>query len=148
MLVHIPPFNGSIFNTALAPWITAFNVITAGTNIFATGLIAWNIWYINHQVSDMLGVTKLSPVILIVVESGAIYAASVSAAQYLSPAANLTIWPVASAHRFVRVRQQRTVYRARCGTSVPIPDSLPQADCFPGHPDNREQCYDNHATAF
>lgn len=37
MLVHIPPFNGSIFNTALAPWITSFNVITAGTNIIATG---------------------------------------------------------------------------------------------------------------
>ena len=94
MLVHIPPFNGSIFNTALAPWITSFNVITAATNIIATGkhveqkqkmishplhdvvLIAWNIWYVNHQVSG-LGGSKLSPIILIVVESGAIYAFSV-----------------------------------------------------------------------
>ncbi len=37
MLVHIPPFKGSIFNTALAPYITSFNVITAATNILATG---------------------------------------------------------------------------------------------------------------
>jgi hypothetical protein len=73
-LVHIPPFNGSIFDTALAPWITSFNVITAATNIFATGLIAWNIWYVNHQVSNLVGAQKLWPVILIVVESGAVYA--------------------------------------------------------------------------
>lgn len=96
MLVHIPPFNGSIFNTALAPWITSFNVITAGTNIIATGknrgqfaiecstntcavgLIAYSIWHVNHQVSDLIGGNRLSPVIVIVIESGAIYAFSVS----------------------------------------------------------------------
>ncbi|PSS11022.1 hypothetical protein PHLCEN_2v3318 [Hermanssonia centrifuga] len=73
-LVHIPPFSGSIFDTALAPYITAFNVITAATNIIATVLIAWNIWYINRQVSQLIGKNRLSPVVLIVVESGAIYA--------------------------------------------------------------------------
>ncbi|KAJ3537443.1 hypothetical protein NM688_g6687 [Phlebia brevispora] len=76
MLVHIPPFQGSIFNSALAPWITSFNIITAGTNICATAFIAWNIWYVNHRVSDLVGESKLSPVVLIVIESGAIYAFS------------------------------------------------------------------------
>ncbi|KAF7796496.1 hypothetical protein EIP86_007674 [Pleurotus ostreatoroseus] len=74
MLVHIPPFKGSIFNTALAPYITSFNIVTAATNIFATAIIAWNIWYVNHRVSGLLGDSKLWPVVLIVVESGAVYA--------------------------------------------------------------------------
>ncbi|THG98801.1 hypothetical protein EW026_g3445 [Hermanssonia centrifuga] len=73
-LVHIPPFSGSIFNTALAPYITAFGIITATTNILATVLIAWNIWYINRQVSQLIGKNRYSPIVVIVVESGAIYA--------------------------------------------------------------------------
>jgi len=74
VLAHMQP--GSIFSSALAPWITSFNVITAATNIIATALIAFRIWQIQKPVSILSRRHSLNPVISIIVESGAIYAAS------------------------------------------------------------------------
>ncbi len=45
--------------------------------VVASAIIAWNIWYVNHHVSGLLGESKLWPVVLIVVESGAVYAFAV-----------------------------------------------------------------------
>lgn len=73
MLVHSPNFHGSIFNSRIAPWITSFNVITAATNILATILIAYTIWRLNRIVTQVFEGHSLSPVMLIIIESGAIY---------------------------------------------------------------------------
>ncbi|KIP06649.1 hypothetical protein PHLGIDRAFT_118788 [Phlebiopsis gigantea 11061_1 CR5-6] len=74
MLVHSPPIQGSIFNSSIAPWISSFNVITAATNILATSLIAYSIWRVDKIVSRASPTTMLSPVMLLIIESGAVYA--------------------------------------------------------------------------
>ncbi|KAF8582151.1 hypothetical protein K439DRAFT_1618457 [Ramaria rubella] len=78
MLVHTPPSARSIFATSLAPWVTSFNILTVATNIIATALIAGRIWIVSSRVHNLTHrrSTALYPVVEIIVESGAIYAAS------------------------------------------------------------------------
>lgn len=62
----------NIFVEQLTHWITAFFSTTFATNVICTGLIAYRIWLIN---SSRLGFRhrKFTPVLLVIVESGAVY---------------------------------------------------------------------------
>jgi len=65
--------SGSIFKITLGHWIVSYFSITIALNVLCTALIAWKIWSINHQ-SARAG--DLNSVIVIIVESGAIYSAT------------------------------------------------------------------------
>ncbi|KAJ7360996.1 hypothetical protein DFH08DRAFT_951622 [Mycena albidolilacea] len=68
-----------IFVTQLQHWILSFFSVTLATNIICTGLVAYRLWDINRQVKDF-GLNHLeaviNPIILLVIESGAIYSAT------------------------------------------------------------------------
>ncbi|EPQ57623.1 hypothetical protein GLOTRDRAFT_25217, partial [Gloeophyllum trabeum ATCC 11539] len=64
-----------IFAAQLNQWITAFFVLTLSTNIICTALVAFRIWHIN-KLSLRVGADNLTPVLLVVVESGMIYSAT------------------------------------------------------------------------
>ncbi|TFK53916.1 hypothetical protein OE88DRAFT_1131761 [Heliocybe sulcata] len=64
-----------IFAAQLNQWITAFFVLTLSTNIICTALVAFRIWHIN-KLSIRVGAGNLTPVLLVVVESGMIYSAT------------------------------------------------------------------------
>jgi len=76
-LAHMPR-DGSVYASDLSAWITSFNVLSAATNVLASALIAHRIWSINRRLGSFshTGKTGIHPVIVIVVESGAVYAAS------------------------------------------------------------------------
>jgi len=65
--------SGSIFKITLGHWIVSYFSITIALNVICTSLIAWKIWSINHR-SARAG--DLNSVIIIIVESGAIYSAT------------------------------------------------------------------------
>ncbi|KAJ7838724.1 hypothetical protein B0H14DRAFT_2361492, partial [Mycena olivaceomarginata] len=71
-----------IFVTQLQHWILSFFSVTLATNIICyrwVGLVAFRLWDINRQVRDF-GLNHLeaviNPIILLVIESGAIYSAT------------------------------------------------------------------------
>ena len=45
MEAHSPPIERSIFTYSVAPWITAFNVITVATNVLATRTFQYSLLY-------------------------------------------------------------------------------------------------------
>jgi len=61
-----------IFETECGRWITSSFVLQLFTNIYCAGLIAFRIWSINRSLKS-IGQTDLTPVIMIVVESAALY---------------------------------------------------------------------------
>jgi len=63
------PGGGFVVNTR---WIVSFIAMTLTTNIFCTSLIAVKIWKINSFSSQFVG-HSLTPVMLMVIESGSIY---------------------------------------------------------------------------
>jgi len=67
-----------IFVVELQNWILSFFSMTLATNIICTGLVAYRIWYINRQ-SISFSEHSLRPIMLLVIESGAIYSATLTA---------------------------------------------------------------------
>ncbi|CAL1707855.1 unnamed protein product [Somion occarium] len=67
--------HAEIFAAELKQWITSFFTLTLSTNVICTGLLAFKIWRVN-KLSTRVGATNLMPVLLVVVESGAIYSAT------------------------------------------------------------------------
>ncbi|KZT60431.1 hypothetical protein CALCODRAFT_429348 [Calocera cornea HHB12733] len=65
----------SIFATALHDWIAAVISLTLAQNIIVTSLIVFRIWKVNMTTTSSAGGT-LGPIVSIICESGAIYAAS------------------------------------------------------------------------
>ncbi|KIP05679.1 hypothetical protein PHLGIDRAFT_119583, partial [Phlebiopsis gigantea 11061_1 CR5-6] len=68
----------------LAPFLTAFLVLTLATNVLTTGLIVWRIWRIDRQTAALAARparrrSRLANVVRILVESGALYTALVLA---------------------------------------------------------------------
>ncbi|KAF8896594.1 hypothetical protein BD779DRAFT_1668355 [Infundibulicybe gibba] len=61
-----------IFVPQLKKWIISFFSLTLVTNIICTSLIAFRIWYVNHQCTAFSS-RSLRPVLRLVIESGAIY---------------------------------------------------------------------------
>jgi len=64
--------NTSVF--AITNWITSLFSLSLSTNIICTSLVAFRIWSTHRRVKDY-GATNLWPVMIIVIESGAIYSA-------------------------------------------------------------------------
>ncbi|KAF9458795.1 hypothetical protein BDZ94DRAFT_1325225 [Collybia nuda] len=64
-----------IFVIELKQWIVSFFSMTLATNIICTGLVAFRIWHINRQ-NVSFSNNSLRPVMLLVIESGAIYSAT------------------------------------------------------------------------
>jgi len=60
-------------------WITSFFVITLFTNLTATSLIAGKIWISERRTSGFMKSHTLSPILIIVIESGAAYSISLIA---------------------------------------------------------------------
>jgi len=65
-----------VFAGSLTGWITSFFTLTLTTNIVCTSLIAIRIWYTTRKVSRFSGQQTLMPVVIVVLESGAIYSIS------------------------------------------------------------------------
>ncbi|KZT64357.1 hypothetical protein DAEQUDRAFT_37878 [Daedalea quercina L-15889] len=67
-----------IFVNELQHWITAFFALTLATNIICTSLVAVRIWWINRSIMTFLG-HSYYPIIFLVLESGAVYSATLTA---------------------------------------------------------------------
>ncbi|KAE9411407.1 hypothetical protein BT96DRAFT_961316 [Gymnopus androsaceus JB14] len=67
--------DAEIFATQLQDWIVSFFSLTLSTNIICTALVAYRIWYINRAVMNFTQ-NNWNPVVLLVIESGAIYSAT------------------------------------------------------------------------
>ncbi|KAF9478003.1 hypothetical protein BDN70DRAFT_880537 [Pholiota conissans] len=66
-----------IFVVELSQWIVSFFSMTLATNIICTALVAYRIWYINIRSVSFSG-KSLRPIMLLVIESGAIYSATLT----------------------------------------------------------------------
>ncbi|KAJ7668658.1 hypothetical protein DFH06DRAFT_1182191 [Mycena polygramma] len=64
-----------IFVVQLQQWIVSFFSLTLATNIICTSLVAYRLWSINRQIEEFVN-NRFNPIILLVVESGAIYSAT------------------------------------------------------------------------
>ncbi|KAE9411495.1 hypothetical protein BT96DRAFT_983229 [Gymnopus androsaceus JB14] len=64
--------DAEVFALQLQDWIVSFFSLTLSTNIICTALVAYRIWYVNRSVISFSN-HSWSPVMLLVVESGAIY---------------------------------------------------------------------------
>ncbi|KAJ8507793.1 hypothetical protein ONZ45_g9872 [Pleurotus djamor] len=76
-MAHVVP-KADIFVIQLQHWILTFFSMTLATNIVCTSLVAFRIWYINRQNEFFQG-GSLKPILLLVVESGAVYSATLLA---------------------------------------------------------------------
>ncbi|KAL5492766.1 hypothetical protein ACEPAI_4213 [Sanghuangporus weigelae] len=68
----------SIFVVELSHWITSFFSMTFATNVICTALVAYRVWSINRKRLSFR-VRKLRPIMLLIVESGAFYSATLMA---------------------------------------------------------------------
>lgn len=67
-----------IFVTELQQWIVSFFALTLATNLLCTGLVAYRIWAVNR--ATMVGGRRsYRPVVFLVLESGAVYSATLAA---------------------------------------------------------------------
>ena len=67
--------SSNTFAPSVENWPVAFYCLTLITNFSCTALLAYKIWRIESQSSAIFKTRSLSPVLTIVVESGAIYSA-------------------------------------------------------------------------
>jgi len=67
-----------IFVNELQNWITSFFSLTLATNIVCTSLVALRIWWINRSIMTFLD-HNYYPIIFLVLESGAVYSATLTA---------------------------------------------------------------------
>jgi len=72
------PTGGTIFSSGINPWVKGLFAVTLTTNVMCTGLIAYRITNINRSVTkSRAGMGQdLAPIVVIIVESGAIYSFS------------------------------------------------------------------------
>ncbi|KAI0750584.1 hypothetical protein BC629DRAFT_1598842 [Irpex lacteus] len=71
---------GDIFATQTGRFITAVYSMTLVTNLSATSLLAYRIWTINRTTTQWRTTDHLSPVLRVVIESGALYSLTIIAA--------------------------------------------------------------------
>ncbi|KAJ3920432.1 hypothetical protein F5877DRAFT_89463 [Lentinula edodes] len=67
--------DAEVFALQLQDWIVSFFSLTLSTNFICTALVAYRIWYINRAVINFTH-HSWNPVVLLVIESGAIYSAT------------------------------------------------------------------------
>jgi len=71
---------GDVFFVNTGRWITANYSMTLATNLTATSLLAYRIWSVKRHSSKYFGSSRLSPVLRVVIESGALYSVTITAA--------------------------------------------------------------------
>jgi len=77
--VEIATLHGSgVFATQIAAFATSFFSISLVQNLLTTSLIVWRIWRVNMGAREM-GQRSLWPVMAVILESGAIYSATLGA---------------------------------------------------------------------
>ncbi|PAV17563.1 hypothetical protein PNOK_0762800 [Pyrrhoderma noxium] len=79
-LVTASTHSDNIFNVDTGRWITSVYSTTLATNLSATALLAYKIWTVNRRVSSFKSDNLLRPVLHVIIESGAIYSATITAA--------------------------------------------------------------------
>ncbi|KAJ3896862.1 hypothetical protein GG344DRAFT_84992 [Lentinula edodes] len=67
--------DAEVFALQLQDWIVSFFSLTLSTNFICTALVAYRIWYVNRAVMNFTH-HSWNPVMLLVIESGAIYSAT------------------------------------------------------------------------
>ncbi|KAI0710098.1 hypothetical protein C8Q76DRAFT_798856 [Earliella scabrosa] len=66
-----------IFVEELQQWIVSFFSLTLATNIICTGLVALRIWWMNRAIMNFAS-NSYHPIIFLVLESGAVYSATLT----------------------------------------------------------------------
>lgn len=69
--------SASIFHIHLRRWITAFYSVAVAQNLMTTGLLIFQIWRCERELSNVLNASNRSglfPIMRIIIESAAIYA--------------------------------------------------------------------------
>ncbi|KAJ7909224.1 hypothetical protein B0H13DRAFT_2330524 [Mycena leptocephala] len=74
------PTSSDIFASRTGQWVTSFYVITLSCNFIATGLLAYKLWTIERGVHGTRVGRGLMPVLLIIIDAGALYSATLLAA--------------------------------------------------------------------
>ncbi|KAG1738242.1 hypothetical protein EDB19DRAFT_907456 [Suillus lakei] len=68
---------GNIFAKATAQWITAYYSMTLATNLWASGLLVYRIWMIEHNVSALRATKSITmPIVRIIVDAALLYSAT------------------------------------------------------------------------
>ncbi|EJC97953.1 uncharacterized protein FOMMEDRAFT_137316 [Fomitiporia mediterranea MF3/22] len=70
----------NMFARPTGQWITVWYALTLATNLSATALLAFRIWRVNRKASGYRSQGRLASVLRIVIESGAIYSMTITAA--------------------------------------------------------------------
>ncbi|KAG0704133.1 hypothetical protein DFH29DRAFT_392834 [Suillus ampliporus] len=65
-----------IFAKALAQWITAFFPLTLATNLSSSGLLAYRIWMIQHDISTVHAMkSTMMPIVRVLIDAAVLYSA-------------------------------------------------------------------------
>ncbi|KIM75047.1 hypothetical protein PILCRDRAFT_827604 [Piloderma croceum F 1598] len=75
VLSHAKP-GELVFESVLVPWITSSFVMTLVTNIICTAMIAFRIWQSQQRFKEARATSRLFPVMVMIIESGAIYSSA------------------------------------------------------------------------
>ncbi|KAI0773176.1 hypothetical protein BD413DRAFT_656572 [Trametes elegans] len=79
-LVKASTHTGDVFAVQTGRWITAVYALTLGTNLSSTMLLAGRIWTITRRSAQYRSTDIFSPVLRVIIESGAIYSMTITAA--------------------------------------------------------------------
>ncbi|KAH8078721.1 hypothetical protein BXZ70DRAFT_657789 [Cristinia sonorae] len=69
-----------VFATDLGKWVVATYTTTLITNLLSTSVLAYRIWSVNRRASVFVAYKRLTPILIVILESGAIYSVTVAAA--------------------------------------------------------------------
>ncbi|KAI0086917.1 hypothetical protein BDY19DRAFT_893960 [Irpex rosettiformis] len=72
--------SGNVFAKKTNQWITSIYSTTLATNLSATSLLAYRIWRVNQRTTQWRTKDHLSPILRVVIESGALYSLTIIAA--------------------------------------------------------------------
>ncbi|KAI0821754.1 hypothetical protein BC628DRAFT_1393411 [Trametes gibbosa] len=79
-LVNSSKHSGDVFELQTGRWITAVYALTLGTNLSSTLLLAGRIWTVTRRSAQYRSSDFLGPVLRVIIESGAIYSVTITAA--------------------------------------------------------------------
>ncbi|KAI0370681.1 hypothetical protein BV20DRAFT_1071393 [Pilatotrama ljubarskyi] len=79
-LVEASTHAGDVFAVQTGRWITAVYALTLGTNLSSTLLLAGKIWIVTRRSAQYRSNDIFSPVLRVIIESGAIYSMTITAA--------------------------------------------------------------------
>ncbi|KAI0091385.1 hypothetical protein BDY19DRAFT_622471 [Irpex rosettiformis] len=138
---------GDVFVQQTGRWITAVYSMTLVTNLSATSLLAYRIWKINKSTTPWRTTDKLSPVLRVVIESGALYSLTIIAAiitfALKTPGVYVLldmISPIISiVYNMIIIRIGLTSNRILAGSSSAVGNSNSTHDSFPPSPTRSHQ---------